>query len=155
MQPLELHYSRSKPIRLAIYSLLGAAAVLWVATGGVGGPDDGSGRRDWILRLLGADGLRSFGAVAAAVMAVLLILYLRRAFGDPVAARGDAAGVTINMLLRIGLRRPMGQAILEVVPVEGRGKTRGLTANSLAENEDEIEAWIGAILAAQSGSRPS
>lgn len=162
METLDLHYSRARLIKLALYSLLGTALFLWAATGGISETEDGSGRRAWVVRLLGPEGLQVMGWVGAAVMATLTLLYLRRAFADPVAARANSEGVTIHMLLasrfyaardieRIELRRPMGQAILEVVPVAGRGKKGGLTVNGLAEEEDEVETWIDAVQAAQAG----
>lgn len=161
MEPLDLHYSRAKLIKLAVYSLLGTALFLWAATGGIADTEEG-GRRAWIGRLLGPEGLQVMGWVGAAVMATMTLLYLRRAFAGPVAARADCDGVTINMLLgsrfyaardieRIELRRPMGQAMLEVVPIAGQGKKRGLSVNGLAEDEEEVETWIGSVQAAQAG----
>lgn len=162
MEPLDLHYSRARLIKLSVYSLLGTALFLWAAAGGIADTEDGSRRRAWIGRLLSPEGLQALGWVGAVVMAAFTLLYLRRAFADPVAARADADGVTINMLLssrfyaardieRIELRRPMGQGILEIVPVAGQGRKGGLAVNGLAEDEDEVETWIGEVRAAHSG----
>jgi hypothetical protein len=156
MEPLDLHYSRFKLIRLVFYALLGAAAMLWVATGGISDPESGHGRGAWIGRLLGAEGLRIMGWVSVVVTAGLALLYLRRAFADPVAARADSNGLTIHTLFgthvyalrdidRIELRRPAGQYILQVVPLPGQGKSRGLAVNGLTEDSDEVEAWIVAV----------
>lgn len=155
MEPLDLHYSRAKLIKLAVYSLLGTAMFLWVATGGISDEEASTGRGAWIGRMLGAEGLQLLGWVFALVSFVLMVLYLRRAFADPVAARADAQGVTIYTLLgsrffavrdidRIELRHPMGQTILQVVPGAGQGKMRGLAANGLVEDDEDIEAWVHA-----------
>lgn len=157
MEKLDLHYSRSKLIRLAIYALIGTAVMLWVATGGISDEEAGSGRRGaWIGRLLGPEGLQILGWVLAAVTLALAVLYLRRAFADPVAARADADGVTINTLFGsrfyaagdldgIELQRPAGQPIVQIIPLPGHGRMRGLAANGLAEDADEIESWIHAV----------
>jgi hypothetical protein len=156
MEPLYLHYSRAKLIRLAVYGLLGTAMMLWVATGGIDDPEGGGRRGAWLGRMLGGEGLLWLGWIFAAILACLTLLYLRRAFADPVAARADADGVTINTLFgshsyargdieRIELRRPAGQPILQVLPVAGRGKKRGLTVNGLAEDCDEVEAWLQSV----------
>ncbi len=160
--PLDLHYSRGKLIRLALLSLAGTAVSLWLATGGIAAGAEGRGPGARIGRLLGPDGVQALGWVLAAVTAALALLYLRRAFADPIAARADAEGVTINTLFGshlyaaddldgLELRHSAGQPILQVIPAAGRGKMRGLAVNGLVEGEEEVEAWIGAVNAAFEG----
>jgi hypothetical protein len=92
----------------------------------------------------------------AAAAALLAFLYARRLFGDRVAARADAAGLTVHSVFgdhvyaaehiaALELRRPAGRGIVQIVPVKGRGKQRGLTLNSLVEDEDEVAGWIAAV----------
>ena len=161
MEPLDLHYSRFKLIRLALLALAMAAVALWVAAGGVSASEASRGPGARIGRLLGPEGLQILGWAIAAAAIVFALLYLRRAFADPVAARADGAGVTIHTLLgshfyaapdidRLELRHPAGQPILQLVPAAGRGKTRGLAVNGLAEDEAEVEAWIDAVRETQS-----
>lgn len=165
MEPLDLHYSRPRLIRNALFCLLFTALGSWFALGGVGDSGDGRGRRAAIGRMLGPEGVQILGWTIAAATLVLALLYLRRAFADLVAARADAGGVAIHTLFgshvyaardleRIELRRPAGQLILQIVPATGRGKSRGIPVNGLAESEDEVAAWIeaaGAALAADRG----
>jgi hypothetical protein len=162
VEPFDLHYSRAKLIRLAFFGALLTALGLWAAASGISGNEGSGGRRSSIGRLLGPEGLQWLGWGLALVSAAFVLLYLRRILGDPLAARGDAGGVTINMLFgrrfyaagdidRIELQRPMGQAILQVVPVAGRGKMGGLAVNGLAEDPDEVEAWIDSVRSAQRG----
>lgn len=162
VEPLDLHYSRAKLIRLALYSAAGLALGLWAAIDEMPDEDPGAGRRAWLGRLLGPEGFQWLGWALALTATAFLLLYLRRAFGDPVAARADANGVTVNTLLksrfcaardidRIDLRSPMGQPMLEIVPVAAGGKKLGLMVNSLAEDQDEVEAWMAAVVAAQRG----
>lgn len=161
MEPLELHYSRGKLIRLALIGAAMAAVSLWIALGGID-PSESRGRRAGLGRMLGADGLQLLGWVLAAGAGLFAILYVRRAFGDLVAARADAAGVTIHTVFgdhgyaaediaAIEIRRPAGQGILQIVPVPGRGKQRGLALNGLAEDEDEIGAWMERAYALHAG----
>lgn len=162
MEPLDLHYSRGKLIRLALLSLLGTAMMLWVALGGISEGEATTGRRAWIGQMLGVEGLQIVGWVFVAVTLALAVLYLRHAFADPVAARGHADGVTIHTLFgsqhyaatdvdRIELQHPVGQPILQIVPVPGQGKKRGLAVNGLTEDSEEIEAWIDAVQGAWRG----
>jgi len=163
MEPLDLHYSRFKLVRLALLALATAAVAWWVATGGVSASAASRGPGARIARLLGPEGLQILGWTVAAAAVVFALLYLRRAFADPVAARADGAGVTIATLLgsrcyaardigRIELRHPAGQPILQLVPAAGRGRMRGLAVNGLAEDEAEVEAWIGAVHAAHAAA---
>lgn len=165
METLELHYSRGKLIRLSLLSLVMMAVGLWVVLGGISPREELHGRGAWVGRVLGPNGLQALGWALFFVTASLGVLTLRRAFGDLVAARADVTGVTIHSILGshqywaedlagIELRRPAGQAILQFVPVRGKGKQRGLTLNSLAEDEDEIGAWVEAVWARLSG-RPA
>ena len=160
LEPLDLHYSRGKLIRLALLSLVATAVLLWVATGGVSDSEARRGPGAAIVRLLGPEGLQVLGWVLAAITAALAVLYLRRAFADPLAARADAEGVTIHTLfgsrfytasdlVGLELQFPAGQPILQIVPATGRGKVRGLAVNGLAESTEEVEAWIDAVQAAQ------
>jgi hypothetical protein len=155
MEALELHYGRGKLVRLGLLALVMAAAALWVALGGIDVAADRRGRGAWLMQLVGPSGLQAIGWILAAVSIVLAVLYLRRAFGDPVAARADAAGVTLHSLFgthlyaagdieRLELEHPMGQAILQVIPAPGRGRKRGLAANGLVEDGEEVQAWIEA-----------
>ena len=166
VEPLDLHYSRGKLIKLGLLSLVGTAVSLWIATGGVAMGEERRGRGAWIGRLLGPEGLQALGWLLAAVTVALALLYLRRAFADPVAARADAEGVTINTLFgshpypagdidRLELLHPAGRPILQVIPAAGRGKMRGLAVNGLVEGEEEVEAWIGAVHSAFGGSGQS
>ena len=159
MEPLDLHYSRSRLIRHALFCLLFTALGIWFALGGIGDSADGRGRRAGLARMLGPDGLQILGGAIAAVTLVLALLYLRRAFADLVAARADPGGVAINTLFgshvyaagdleRIELRRPAGQLILQIVAAPGRGRSRGIPVNGLAEDEDEVAAWIEGAAAA-------
>jgi hypothetical protein len=161
LEPLDLHYSRGKLIRLALLSLVATAALLWVATGGVSDSEARRGPGAAIVRVLGPEGLQMLGWVLAAITLALAVLYLRRAFADPLAARADAEGVTLNTLFgsrfyaasdidRLELQYPAGQPILQIIPDAGRGKSRGLAVNGLAESAEEVEAWIDAVHAAQS-----
>jgi len=156
VEPLDLHYSRGKLIRFGLLSLVGTAVSLWIATGGIAAGAEGRGPGARIGRLLGPEGVQALGWALAAVTVVLALLYLRRAFADPVAARADAEGVTINTLFgshlygagdldRLELQHPAGQPILQVIPAGGRGKMRGLAVNGLFEGEAEVEAWIDAV----------
>jgi hypothetical protein len=163
MQPLDLHYSRSKLIRLVLMSLVGTAVGLWVALGGVSEETSRRGPGGWIGRMLGPDGVPILGWIVAAAAAAFALLYLRRIFGDPVAAHADAEGVTINTVFgrhfyaggdvaQLELQFPAGQPILQVIPVPGRGKMRGLAVNGLAEDSGEVEAWIDAVHASLAGN---
>jgi hypothetical protein len=139
-----------------------AAVAAWVAAGGVSEATTRRGPGAWIGRLLGPDGVQILAAVFAAAALIFVLLYLRRAFADPVAARADASGLTVNTIFgshhyaaedvaAIELQFPAGQPILQVIPVGGRGRMRGLAVNGLAETVDEIQDWIdsaGALLAA-------
>ncbi|HEY0028389.1 MAG TPA: hypothetical protein VGC35_10995 [Allosphingosinicella sp.] len=158
MEPLLLHYSRGKLIRLSLLSLVMMALGLWMALGGIAPGEELHGRGAWLGELLGPQGLQVLGWAMFFVVGLLAILTLRRAFGDLVAARADGTAVTIHTifgshqyraedLAGIEIRRPAGQGILQFVPVRGQGKQRGLTLNSLAEDEDEIAAWIEAVWA--------
>lgn len=162
MEPLDLHYSRGKLIRLALLSLVMAALGLWVAAGGVSEETANRGPGAWIGRLLGPEGLPILGGLVAAAATVFALLYLRRAFADPVAARADGEGLTINTVFgsrsyaaadvaALELHFPAGQPILQVIPVAGRGKMRGLAVNGLVENVAEVEAWIDAVQASRAG----
>jgi hypothetical protein len=164
METLDLHYSRGKLIRLAILSLVMTALGLWLALGGV---SEGSLRRGpgaWLGRVLGPEGVSILGWILAATALAFALLYLRRAFADPVAARADAEGVTIHTLFgsrfyraediaTIELQHPAGQPIFQIIPEPGRGTTRGLAANGLVEGEGEIELWIDAVLAGRQSAR--
>jgi hypothetical protein len=158
MEPLELHYSRGKLIRLSLLSLAAMALMLWVATGGITPGEERRGRGAWLGEMLGPQGLLVLGWALFFLLAVMLVLTVRRALGDLVAARADVTGVTIYTifgshqywaedLAGIEIHRPAGQGILQFVPVPGKGKQRGLTLNSLAEDEDEIAAWTEAVWA--------
>ena len=162
MEELQLHYSRGKLIRLVLLGLVLTAMMLWLATGGVADGEETRGRGAWLGRTLGPEGLRTLGWIGAVVAALFAGLSLRRAFGDPVAARADRAGLTIHTIFgshvyaaqdiaALEIRRPAGQAILQVVPGPGGGKQRGLTLNSLAEDEEEIGEWMGRVHALHSG----
>lgn len=161
MAPYELHYSRGKLIRLGLLAIAVTALMLWIALGGLG-EDVGGGRRGGLARMLGPEGMQALGWLAAAGTGAMALLAFRRAFADRVAARGDAQGVIIHTLFgthayavgdidRIELRRPAGQPLLMVVPVPGRGKERGLALNGLAEDEEEIAAWIETVETAWHG----
>jgi hypothetical protein len=155
METLELHYGRGKLIRLAAMGAAMTAASLWVALGGIDVAGT-RGRRSGLGRMLGQEGVEMLGWAMAIAAGLFAILYVWRAFGDLVAARADAAGVTIHTVFgdhvyaaqdiaAIGIAHPAGQGILQVVPVKGRGKQRGLALNGLAEDEDEIGAWIDRV----------
>lgn len=165
MQPLLLHYSRGKLIRLALLSLIFVPLGLWIAAGGASDAGSGRGRRASIGRLLGPEGLQWLGWAVAAIMAAMALFYFRRAFADLVAARADVDGVKIYTLFgthaypsrdidRIELRWPAGQPILQIVPAPGRGKKRGLAVNGLAEDADEVAAWIESVGDAWHGRSP-
>jgi hypothetical protein len=164
MNVLELHYGRAKLIRLSLLALVATALMLWVATGGIPAGEETRGRGAWLGRMLGPDGLQILGWVLAAVTASFSLLSIRRAFGDLLAARADASMLTIYTIFgshhyaardidAIEIRRPAGQGILQIVPVQGRGKQRGLTLNSLKQDEGEIGQWIEAVHAAQAPTR--
>ena len=161
MEGIALHYSRFKLVRLVLLSLVMSGIGLWIALGGVSAETARRGPGAWIGRLLGPDGMRILGGVFAAAVIVLALLYLRRAFADPVAARADRAGLTINTLFGshhyaaedlagLELHFPAGQPILQVIPRPGQGKMRGLAVNGLAEELPEVEAWIDAVAALHS-----
>lgn len=165
MEPLDLHYSRGKLLRLAMFSLVGTAVAIWLALGGVSESTSRRGPGGWIGRLLGPDGLQILGWVVAAVTLIFAFLYLRRAFADPVAARADGEGLTLNTVFgshfyaandiaALELHYPAGQPILQVVPLPGRGKMRGLAVNGLAAGPGEVEAWIDQVRAAHA-SKPA
>jgi hypothetical protein len=156
MEPLELHYSRYKLIRLALLSLVMTVVGLWIAAGGISEETGRRGPGAWIGRLLGPDGLQILGGVVAAAAALFALLYLRRAFADPVAARADVAGLTINTVLGshsyaaediagLELQFPAGQPILQVIPRVGQGKMRGLAVNGLNQDVQAVQAWIEAV----------
>ncbi|HEY0148368.1 MAG TPA: PH domain-containing protein [Allosphingosinicella sp.] len=164
METLQLHYSRGKLTRMTLLCLAMTALMLWVALGGID-PEESGGRRGGIARMLGAEGLQIIGWTMAAACTLLAVVCVRRAFSDLIAARADRAGLTIRTVFgshvyasediaALEIRRPAGQGILQVVPVKGRGKQRGLTLSSLAEDEEQIAEWIDAVHALHAGGQP-
>lgn len=153
MEPINLHYSRSKLIRLASLSLLGTAVGVWIALGGVSEETARRGPGAWIGRLLGPEGIPILGLIVALASALFALLYLRRAFADPLAARADAEGVTIHTIFgshsysaqdieALELQFPAGHPILQIIPRPGQGKMRGLAVNGLTESVDEVQDWV-------------
>jgi len=152
--PAELQYSRAKLIRLALLSLAGTTLMLWVALGGIGDARDSHGLAGALARAIGPQGLVALGWIVAAVCAAMALLYLRRAFADPAAARADGDGVMIQTVFArrtyrwddleaMGLEWPAGQPVLKIRLRGGSHRGTGLAVNGLVQNTDEVEEWIG------------
>jgi hypothetical protein len=152
MDALELHYGRGKLIRHGLLSLAMSGLTLWAVTAGLREGEPLHGGSAWIFEILGPQGLMALLWACVLLFAALGILYLRRAFGDLVAARADGEGVTLNSAFgthawaacdvdRLEIVRTAGTPVLMVVPVPGRGRRRGLAANTLVESDEEVEAW--------------
>jgi len=158
MDALELHYGRGKLIRHGLLSLGFSALTLWAALDGIREGEAFHGNAAWIAGMLGPQGLMALLWACFLLSATFGILYLRRAFGDLVAARADGGGVTLNALLgthayaaeeidRLDVVHAAGHPVISITPVPGKGRRRGLAANALVESHEQVEAWAEAVRA--------
>ncbi len=182
MGDIELHYSRARLAKLALFGIIMGALAIWLLSGSVELEREG-GRYAGLVAMIGPSGVRALMWLFLIMCIGALFSAFRLMFsGNLMAARATPDGVEARTLF--GLRdhqwselepvtlkrvHAAGREHLFVqfhaLPREGQnaflhhffGRSFGFAANQLLEDADEIEDWVAqanALRAAREESQP-